>query len=260
MSFAQLTNKIVELIGKVLVDSDYTIPEYQKTQEDNIIDFSINKIKELKQRWQSSIEAKILNKHQSSLKGFNLPIYEIQVNGDSYKVNYTLLGKSIFLMYGVNPQELQFSLEPDTEPQQDHKTIDNAIASYDQAGLIKHEPEYCSAPGGAPVREEFKESKSKKEICYRLLYPYQQIGEQNHRTYYKILQKIFDPWNNVSLFKALVIVDEISDFLKKDNKNLLPGQSYSLDQNSSPQNSRLEFELNKIFEKHLPIDNNSYTK
>src|SRR3989344_4610061 len=119
---------------------------------------------------------------------------------------------------------------------------------------------YIPAPGDSPAKEEFRDNPFKKEICHRLLAPYQLIGHQNHGIYFRILEQIFDSGNNVPIFKAVAIADEIATLLRRVNSRALPDPIKYSSSDNTTQEPGLADKLNQIFERYLPIDNERFTE
>ena len=98
MGLGKLVNAIFGSLGRTLVSPDDTIPDWQRTLDDNFADNSYRDFR-LKR------EGQILLRHESDLRqrGFSLYLYEIIVRDELQQIGYTQPGKTILLMYGVNP-------------------------------------------------------------------------------------------------------------------------------------------------------------
>lgn len=268
MSFAKITDRFINVVGRLLLGNKYALPNWQQSSEDNPVDYALGRARKLVNGEQPSIEARILDIHRTDLRrrGLNLELYLIEACEDGHKLVYTLPGRSILLAYGISPTELESLANAEGQIRRRSISPDStSLAREVSIGLINWESDYKPDPGDPPVRQEFKDSSSdiKGKVVYRLMLPYEMMVESEWEIYHRFLQEIFDPRHNITLFKAVAIADDVSDFLR--SKKTGPNQQYqeqSLTLYKVPAIGKVKLRevFEEIFERHHAIDNETYTK
>ncbi len=221
MTIAGILNNLVEGLGRLFLGETYQAEEWQKIPEDNYLDNASEKIKTFKRDWQLSKEAKILNSHAKyqKKKDLDLQLYTIEVTGDFYRLKYTDPGNAVFLMYGIKPDEHTYRTM-DGKP----TTLEGALevgrsVDGEQAiqelmnSLMETTFDHRANVGESSARLEFKKSPRKKEICYRLLRPFQYLPKEDSG-YSEMLKQVFNGDNNFSIYKAVHLADQVTDYFK----------------------------------------------